>query len=502
MKIEFAPIEIPTSGSLIIFLAEGDGLTEFAKSVDTITEGAISRAIELNSYDAKLYSTLIIEAPHGLSLNRILLCGLGKASEFSILNIQRAGATALKTLAHCREESVDLAIESFSEMGMTDVNLALEIAYGLKLGSYKFSKYFTNEKNSVSSISINTANVLVNDHLDAQNIFSIRSEVAKGVNLARDLISEPGNVKYPEAIGRDIMNLQELGIDVKLLKKNELEKLGMGALLGVSQGSEKEPIVAIMHWKGNPNSSKETPVALVGKGVTFDTGGISLKPSGGMEEMKYDMAGAGAVIGTMRALAGRKAKCNVVGIVGLVENMPDGKAQRPGDVVTTMSGQTIEVINTDAEGRLVLADVLYYAQSKYSPSVIINLATLTGAVVVTLGSHMAGVFSNNQNLADNLINAGKYVGEDIWQLPLDVRYDKEINSAIADMKNVGKSREAGSIAGAQLLQRFVGNTPWAHIDIAGVAWMKGSENSIVPKGASGFGVKLLDRFVNENYEDL
>ena len=221
-----------------------------------------------------------------------------------------------------------------------------------------------------------------------------------------------------------------------------------------------------------------------------------------MEEMKYDMAGAGAVIGTKRALAGRKAKCNVVGIVGLVENMPDGKAQRPGDVVTTMSGQTIEVINTDAEGRLVLADVLYYAQSKYSPSVIINLATLTGAVVVTLGSHMAGVFSNNQNLADNLINAGKYVGEDIWQLPLDVRYDKEINSAIADMKNVGKSREAGSIAGAQLLQRFVGNTPWAHIDIAGVAWMKGSENSIVPKGASGFGVKLLDRFVNENYEDL
>ena len=500
MKIVFAPIEMPDSGTLVVFLASGNELTEFTKLIDTSTAGAIKRAIDLNSYEAKANTILIIEAPHGLKLNRILLCGLGKISEISTLSLQEAGANAIKNLLSYKEKNITFVLDNIPNIKIDTASAASEIAFGLRVGSYKFTKYFTAAANSIKA-EINSATVMTNEYMNAESIFSLRNEVSEGVILARNLISEPGNVKYPEAIGQDILELKNLGVDVQLLKYQDLRDMGMGALLGVSQGSDKKPVVGVMYWEGTRKSPNDRPVALVGKGVTFDTGGISLKPSGGMEEMKYDMAGAGAVIGAMRALAGRKAKCNVVGIVGLVENMPDGKAQRPGDVVTTMSGQTIEVINTDAEGRLVLADVLYYTQTKFNPRIMINLATLTGAVVVTLGSHMAGVFSNNQELADNLVNAGKMVGEDIWKLPLDPRYDKEINSTIADMKNVGKSREAGSIAGAQLLQRFVGNIPWAHIDIAGVAWKKSSDNALVPKGASGFGVKLLDRLIGDYYEN-
>ena len=500
MKIVFAPIEMPDSGTLVVFLASDNELTEFTKLIDKSTSGAIKRAIDLNSYEAKANTILIIEAPHGLKLNRILLCGLGKISEISTLSLQESGANAIKKLLSYKEKNITFVLDNIPNIKIDTASAASEIAFGLRVGSYKFTKYFTAAANSIKA-EINSATVMTNEYMNAESIFSLRNEVSEGVILARNLISEPGNVKYPEAIGQDILELKNLGVDVQLLKYQDLRDMGMGALLGVSQGSDKKPVVGVMYWEGTRKSPNDRPVALVGKGVTFDTGGISLKPSGGMEEMKYDMAGAGAVIGAMRALAGRKAKCNVVGIVGLVENMPDGKAQRPGDVVTTMSGQTIEVINTDAEGRLVLADVLYYTQTKFNPRIMINLATLTGAVVVTLGSHMAGVFSNNQELADNLVNAGKMVGEDIWELPLDPRYDKEINSTIADMKNVGKSREAGSIAGAQLLQRFVGNTPWAHIDIAGVAWKKSSDNALVPKGASGFGVKLLDRLIGDYYEN-
>ncbi len=278
-----------------------------------------------------------------------------------------------------------------------------------------------------------------------------------------------------------------------------MNRLGMRALLGVGQGSSRASRLVVMRWSGAPKASKKPPIVFVGKGVTFDTGGISIKPAGGMEDMKWDMGGAAAVIGLMKALAGRGAKVDVIGVVGLVENMPSGDAQRPGDVVKSMSGQTIEVINTDAEGRLVLADALWYCQSRFKPRVMVNLATLTGAIVVALGKYQAGLFSNDDALADALIAAGKAVGEAVWRMPLGERYDKDIDSDIADMKNVGKNREAGSITAAQFLQRFVKETAWAHLDIAGMAWSK-TATATVPKGGTGFGVRLLDRFIADRYE--
>jgi leucyl aminopeptidase len=292
--------------------------------------------------------------------------------------------------------------------------------------------------------------------------------------------------------------LAELGVVVEVLDEKKMKKLGMGALLGVGQGSVKPPRLVVMRWNGAPDD-KEGPLAFVGKGVTFDTGGISLKPGPGMEEMKWDMAGAGAVIGLMAALAGRKAKANVVGVVGLVENMPDGNAQRPGDIVTSMSGQTIEILNTDAEGRLVLADALWYTQAQYKPRFMVNLATLTGAIIVSLGHEHAGLFSNNDELADRLLQAGKSTGEALWRMPLSPAYDKDIDCDAADMKNIGSAGKAGSITAAQFLQRFVNGLPWAHLDIAGTAWSK-KDTATVPKGATGYGVRLLDRFVADFYE--
>jgi leucyl aminopeptidase len=294
--------------------------------------------------------------------------------------------------------------------------------------------------------------------------------------------------------------LEKLGVKVDIMGPKEMTKLGFGALMGVSLGSVTEPRMVVMHWHGAPGTkkTKSKPLAFIGKGVTFDTGGISIKPAGGMEDMKWDMAGAGAVIGLMAALAGRKAKVDVIGMVGLVENMPDGRAMRPGDVVTSYSGQTIEVINTDAEGRLVLADVLWYCQQKFEPRFMIDLATLTGAMIVNLGHEMAGYFSNNDDLAAKIFAAGEASGEKLWRLPLGEAYDKQINSAIADMKNVG-GRPGGAITAAQFIQRFVNNVPWAHLDIAGGAW-SGKDAPTIPKGATAYGVRLLDRMVADHFE--
>ncbi len=314
--------------------------------------------------------------------------------------------------------------------------------------------------------------------------------------LSRDLVSEPPNVLNPAEMAERCRALSELGVAVEVLGPQEMRRLGFGALLGVAQGSASEPRMVVMRWNGGGGAGK--PVAFVGKGVTFDTGGISIKPAGGMEDMKWDMAGAGTVVGLMAALAGRKAKADVVGLVGLVENMPSGTAQRPGDVVKSYSGQTIEVINTDAEGRLVLADVLWYCQQKFDPQFMVNLATLTGAIIVSLGHEYAGLFSNDDTLAERLAAAGKASGERLWRMPLDEAYDSQIKSEIADMKNVG-GRPGGSISAAQFIQRFVNGKPWAHLDIAGTAWSS-KDKPCVPKGATAFGVRLLDRLVAEYYE--
>jgi leucyl aminopeptidase len=316
--------------------------------------------------------------------------------------------------------------------------------------------------------------------------------------VAGDLVSEPANVLYPQSYADRIKAFESLGLKVEVLGEDEMIKLGMFSLLGVGLGSRKESKLVVMQWLGADDKSAQ-PVAFVGKGVTFDTGGISIKPADGMEDMKWDMGGSATVVGTMVALAGRKAKVNAIGVVGLVENMPDGNAQRPGDVVTAMSGTTIEVINTDAEGRLVLADALWYTQDRFKPQFMIDLATLTGAMIIALGMDYAGVFSNNDDLAEKISEASKSVSENTWRMPLPTQYEKQIDSKIADIRNIG-GRPGGSITAALFLQRFVNNVPWAHLDIAPTAWTNEQRLPTVPEGATGWGVRTLDALVKAHYE--
>jgi leucyl aminopeptidase len=375
---------------------------------------------------------------------------------------------------------------------------AAHVAFGARLRAYRFDRYRTKEKPeqkpTLKHLSIGSA-----AGAGAKRTFQPLDRTADGVFMARDLVSEPPNVLYPESLAEQAASLTELGVEVEILDEKKMRKLGMGALLGVGQGSDRPPRLVVMQYRGAPKSKDSGPLAFVGKGITFDTGGISIKPSAGMEEMKWDMAGSGTVIGLMKALAGRKGKVNAVGVVALAENMPGSNAQRPGDIVTSMSGQTIEIQNTDAEGRLVLADALWYTQERFKPTFMIDLATLTGAIIMGLGHENAGLFSNNDELADRLFQAGKAVAETVWRMPLGEAYDRDIDSDVADMKNIAAGRGAGSIIGAVFLQRFVNGVPWAHLDIAGVAWSK-KDTATVPKGATAFGVRLLDRLVADHYE--
>ena len=404
--------------------------------------------------------------------------------------MQQAGASAVTTLS--RDSAAAIAAG-----GLTGEQAA-EAAFGAILRAYRFDRYRTKEKPE-DKPKLAKLTVLTGDVHRAKSAWDSLEAVANGVFLTRDLVSEPPNVLNPAELADRCKKLSDLGLKVEVLGPKDMQKLGFGALLGVAQGSVNEPRMVVMHWHGaGGRKGKDKPVVFVGKGVTFDTGGISIKPAAGMEDMKWDMAGAGAVIGLMAALAGRKAKVDAIGLVGLVENMPSGNAQRPGDVVTSYSGQTIEVINTDAEGRLVLADVLWYAQQKFDPKFMVDLATLTGAIIIGLGHEYAGMFSNDDDLAQKLAAAGQHTGERLWRMPLDEEYDKQIKSDIADMKNVG-GRPGGSITAAQFIQRFVNGKPWAHLDIAGMAW-SGKDQPLNAKGATAFGVRLLDRLVADNYE--
>ena len=368
------------------------------------------------------------------------------------------------------------------------------MALGATLRAYRFDRYRTKEKPE-DKPRLSTLTVLHADPAGGQFAWEPLAGIAKGVFITRDLVSEPPNVLNPAEMAERCRKLTQLGLEVDVLGPKEMTELGFGALLGVAQGSVNEPRMVVMKWDGG---GTKKPVAFIGKGVTFDTGGISIKPAGGMEDMKWDMAGAGTVVGLMAALAGRKSKVNAVGLVGLVENMPSGSAQRPGDVVKSYSGQTIEVINTDAEGRLVLADVVWYCQEKFDPQFMVDLATLTGAIIISLGHEHAGLFSNDDALSDKLIAAGKATGEKLWRMPLDEAYDKQLKSEIADMKNIG-GRPGGSITAAQFIKRFVNDKPWAHLDIAGMAWST-KDSPTTPKGATAFGVRLLDRLVAAHYE--
>jgi leucyl aminopeptidase len=490
LDIAFAKPALPKSGALALLIHEGEKPSGLWQQADEATDNAISRAFEVAEFTGAKGKTCLILAP-GANLTRVLAVGLGKPADVTGKIFEEAGGTVVTSLA--QEPSASIAGVALGAQQAADVG------FGAVLRGYRFDRYRTKEKPE-DKPKLSKLTVLTPDHGKARTAWEAAEASANGVFLTRDLVSEPPNVLAPAEMAERCRKLTELGLKVEIFGPKEMTKLGFGALLGVSQGSVNEPRMVVMTWNGANGraKNKEKPVVFVGKGVTFDTGGISIKPAGGMEDMKWDMAGAGTVIGLMAALAGRKAKADIIGLVGLVENMPSGSAQRPGDVVTSYSGQTIEVINTDAEGRLVLADVLWYAQQKYDPKIMIDLATLTGAIIVGLGHEYGGLFSNDDGLAQRLTAAGLATGERLWRMPLDEAYDKLIKSDIADMKNVS-GRPGGSITAAQFIQRFVNGKPWAHLDIAGMAWST-KDSAVIPKGATAFGVRLLDRLVADNYE--
>jgi leucyl aminopeptidase len=458
-----------------------------------VKDAFLSTAIKTASFAGKKNETLTLVHPQG---SIAILVGLGKAASASTAVLEELGGSVVAAALVAKVASVEIHAGLPKATKIDAAEAAAHLGFGALLRSYRFDKYRTKDKpeDKPKLKSVSIAGVAPDK---AKKAFAPLQGVAESIAFTRDLVSEPANILYPATLAAEARKLAKLGIKVEVLGEAEMKKLGMGSLLGVGQGSERESQLVIMQYYGGKKGGK--PIALVGKGVTFDTGGISIKPAAGMEEMKWDMGGSAAVIGTMRALAARGAKVNAVGIVGLVENMPDGNAQRPGDVVTSMSGQTIEVLNTDAEGRLVLADALWYCQDRFKPSCIVDLATLTGAIIISLGSHKAGLFSNDDQLSAALTAAGEATGEKLWRMPMGDEYDAMINCDIADMKNISDGREAGSTTAAQFLQRFVNGTPWAHLDIAGVAWSK-KATPLCPRGAVGWGVRLLNQWIATNYE--
>ena len=501
MKIAFSNLAVPTTGAAVVAALDGRKLTKSALELNKKTGGAINRAIKASRFKGKKGQSLTVLAPQGTRLERILIVGLGKPKEIDARALQDAGGGVYAVLSRSGSSASSMLVERIDGCNLSAAEMAAQVGFGARLRSYQFDKYRTKEKSKDKPI-LKGINLLCNQSGLARKRFAGLDKIANGVFMTRDVISEPPNILYPETLAKRAKELTKLGVRVEVLGATQMKRLGMGALLGVGQGSARESKLVVMQWNGATRKGKiraEAPIAFVGKGVTFDTGGISLKPSAGMEEMKYDMGGSGVVIGLMKALAGRKARVNVVGVVGLVENMPGGNAQRPGDIVTSMSGQTIEVLNTDAEGRLVLADALHYTNDRFKPKFMVNLATLTGAIIIALGNEYAGLFSNNDRLAQRLEKVGETIGEKVWRLPLGTAYDKMLKSDAADIKNISGGRGAGSITAAQFLQRFVGKTPWAHLDIAGVTWAK-KDSATAPKGATGFGVRLLDCLVAEYYE--
>ncbi|TCL70242.1 leucyl aminopeptidase [Rhizobium sp. BK251] len=491
-EVSFSKSVRLSAGLAILLKASGSELPAGAEAADPAN--VFAKAAKIAQFSGKARKTLDIIAPEGSPVDRIVVLGLGKAAEITTQDWLKAGGAATAKIRDTDKVTIFVDAPGVE----VDGKAAADFALGLLLRAYSFDTYKT--KKSDDDDQTKTKHVKVTivtaEAAAAKKFFAVSEAVATGVNLARDLVNEPANVLGPVEFAAKAKELEKLGVEVEVLTEREMRRLGMGALLGVAQGSARPPRLVVMQWKGG--KAKEKPVAFVGKGVVFDTGGISIKPAAGMEDMKGDMGGAAAVTGLMHVLAARKASVNAVGIIGLVENMPDGNAQRPGDIVTSMSGQTIEVINTDAEGRLVLGDALWYCNDRFKPQFMINLATLTGAIIVALGNSHAGLFSNDDALAERLTTAGLATEEKVWRMPLGKEYDKMIDSKFADMKNTG-GRQAGSITAAHFLKRFVQDTPWAHLDIAGTA-MGSPLNDINQSWGSGFGVRLLDELVRTNYE--
>jgi leucyl aminopeptidase len=497
IRVDLQPFGRPKGGDLVVLLGEDGKPTErVAQELGPEAVDLIAKAVKLERFKGKPNTAFAVPAPDALKLDRLIGVGVGGDKERAKHDWRMLGGfIAGKVSGRTATVLLDAPGLEASPEAVADV------ALGARLRAYKFDRYKTKKKannNGDEDADAPTRLTLaVDDAAGAKKAAKAGEGLAAGVLIARDLVNEPPNVLDPEEFARRAQALEKLGVEVEVLDEKALRKLNMRALLGVGQGSAKESRVAIMRWNGGKESA--APVAFIGKGVVFDTGGISIKPGAGMEDMKGDMAGAACVVGLMHALASRKAKANVVGAIGLVENMPDGEAQRPGDIVTTMSGQTIEIINTDAEGRLVLADVLWHVQERYKPRFMIDLATLTGAILVALAQEYAGLFSNNDELAERLIAAGQATGERVWRMPLGPEFDKMIDSKFADMKNTG-GRHGGSTTAAQLLQRFVNDVSWAHLDIAGTG-MNAPQTEINKSWGSGWGVRLLDRLVRDYYEE-
>ncbi|MEX0350023.1 MAG: leucyl aminopeptidase [Paracoccaceae bacterium] len=484
IPIRFEPTDIDTiaeaTGRVAIIVPPEGKLDPAARRANRLTKGAVARLAESEKFEkAKPGQVITLAWPAGMQAEALDVLVLPRRP--SVVEARKAGAALAKLKGAARMQIM-----------AGGQNKAEELALGLALRCYSFDAHKTAEKDDQNEVVI--------AHTKSEEVAAAAVPllaIAEGVHMTRDLINEPANVLTTTEFANRVSALSELGVEVEILDEEKLTELGMRTLLSVGQGSDSPSKVAVMQWKGG--AKDDAPLALVGKGVVFDTGGISLKPAGGMEDMTMDMGGAGVVAGTMKALALRKAKANVVGLIGLVENMPSGNATRPGDVVTSMKGDTVEIINTDAEGRLVLCDVMWYAQERFKPAGMIDLATLTGAIIIGLGHENAGVFSNNDELCNGFLKAAGAEDEGAWRMPLGKAYDDLLKSRIADMKNVG-GRPAGSITAAQFLARFVKeDTPWIHLDIAGVASVKG-ETSYAPKGATGWGVMALSRLVQDKFE--
>jgi leucyl aminopeptidase len=493
VKVGFVPFSTAPRGILVVFCDDTLKLGAATRKVLGSAADLVKRAAATSQFKGKNGSTLDILAPAGLKVSRLIVVGAGKLSALKESDFLKFGGVAAGKLRAGNDAATIIA-----ELpdGAMKPDQAAAIGAGVRLRAYKFDRYKTRKKDGEDGALHADISVAVDDVGAARKAFAPDSHIVDGVITARDLVNEPPNILFPVEFARRAAQLRKLGVDVEILDVKAMTKLGMGALLGVGQGSTQPSRTVIMRWNGGKRG--DAPVAFIGKGVCFDTGGISIKGASGMEDMKGDMGGAACVVGLMQALAARKAKVNAVGAIGIVENMPDGNAQRPGDIVTSMSGQTIEIINTDAEGRLVLADVLWHVAKKFKPKFMVDLATLTGAIMVALGTEYAGMFSNNDELAERLSKVGLETGERVWRMPLGPEYDKQIDSQFADMKNTG-TRHGGSITAAQFLQRFVDGTPWAHLDIAGTA-MGAPKTEINQSWGSGYGVRLLERLVAEYYE--
>ena len=492
--IEFVAKDGDAKGVLVVFAGKGGSIS---KGLDDKIGAAVAKAVPIAKFKGKLLSTMDLLTPASLAADRLLVVGLHADKPMTDEDWRKVGGTiAAKTRG-----ADDVTVRCIAIDGSpVDAGLVATMASGCLLRAYEFDLYKSKKPKKDEPEEPKMAGTIhfsVDDVAAAKAAFSIEDAVSAGTMLARDLVNEPANVLGPVEYAERIEALKSHGLEIEVLTETEMRALKMDALLGVSQGSPRPPRMVIMQWNGG--KAGDAPIAFVGKGVVFDTGGISIKPAGSMDEMKGDMGGSAAVVGLMRALAGRKAKVNAIGIVGLVENAVDGNAQRPGDIVTAMSGTTIEVLNTDAEGRLVLADALWYCQDRFKPKFMVNLATLTGAIIVALGNHYAGLFSNNDELAERLHAAGTSTGEKVWRLPLGPEYDKMIEGKFADIKNIGNGRAAGSITAAQFLQRFVNDVPWAHLDVAGTA-MGSPANEYNQSWASGFGVRLLNQLVVDHYQ--